>query len=109
VKVKPVVPRTRAVADVEEAVAWYLGERSRAAALAFIASLERAYRQLGRHPAIGSLRHAEELGLPGLRSWPLARHPYLVFYLERASHVDVWRVLHAHRDLPAWMTGSGGA
>jgi len=109
VKIKPVIPRSRAVADVEEAVAWYVEQRTKAAALAFIASLERAYAQLGRHQASGSLRYAEELGLPGLRCWPLARHPYLVFYVERADHVDVWRVLHGHRDIPAWMTGSGGA
>jgi hypothetical protein len=26
-----------------------------------------------------------------------------VFYVERDEHVDVWRVLHAQRDIPAWM------
>jgi toxin ParE1/3/4 len=31
------------------------------------------------------------------------RHPYLVFSLERQDHIDVWRVLHAQRDIPAWM------
>ena len=39
----------------------------------------------------------------GLRSWPLTRHPYLVFYLERPDHIDVWRVLHGQRDIPAWL------
>jgi toxin ParE1/3/4 len=27
----------------------------------------------------------------------------LVFYFERADDVDVWRVLHGQRDIPAWM------
>jgi toxin ParE1/3/4 len=35
----------------------------------------------------------------------LWRFPYLVFYLERADCIDVWRVLHAQRDIPSWMVG----
>nr|MEA2799523.1 toxin ParE1/3/4 [Phenylobacterium sp.] len=31
------------------------------------------------------------------------RYPYLIFYVERDSHVDVWRLLHAERDIPAWL------
>ncbi|HEY8332752.1 MAG TPA: type II toxin-antitoxin system RelE/ParE family toxin, partial [Tardiphaga sp.] len=54
-------------------------------------------------PATGSPRYAHELNLPGLRCWPLTRYPYLVFHVERPDHVDVWRVLHAGRDIPAWM------
>ena len=62
------------------------------------------YREhLGRHPATGSPRYAHELNLPGLRSWPLTRYPYLIFYVERPDHVDVWRVLQGQRDIPAWM------
>jgi toxin ParE1/3/4 len=26
-----------------------------------------------------------------------------VFYVERHDHIDVWRVLHGQRDIPAWM------
>jgi toxin ParE1/3/4 len=28
--------------------------------------------------------------------------------VERSDHVDVWRVLHAERDIPAWMRESDG-
>ena len=38
-----------------------------------------------------------------LRFWPLAHYPHLVFYVERPEHIDVWRVLHGQRDIPAWM------
>ena len=62
-----------------------------------------AYAHIGRHPASGSPRYAHELNLPGLRFWSLARYPYLVFYVERPEHIDVWRVLHGQRDIPAWM------
>ena len=41
--------------------------------------------------------------MPGLRSWPLKRCLWLVFYAERDDHVDVWRGLRAKRDIPAWM------
>ena len=27
--------------------------------------------------------------------------PYLVFYVERGDSIDVWRVLHGKRDVPA--------
>lgn len=44
-------------------------------------------------------------GRHGLRSWPLARYPYpyLVFYIERDDHIDVWRLLHGLRDMAAWL------
>ncbi|WP_353506701.1 type II toxin-antitoxin system RelE/ParE family toxin [Variovorax sp. J31P179] len=69
----------------------------------FIDALERAYAHIGRHPGTGSSRYAQELNLPGVRFWPLTRHPYLVFHVERDDHIDVWRVLHGRRDVPAWM------
>lgn len=102
-KVKPVVPRELANLDVDEAIGHYLSEGSEQAALGFIDALELAYVHIGRHPATGSPRYAHELDLPGLRSWPLKRFPYLVFYVERDDQVDVWRVLHGQRDIPAWM------
>ncbi len=102
-RAKPVVPREQAHRDVNDAVAHYLGEDAESAALGFIDALEKAYAHIGRHPASGSPRFDHELNLPGLRSWPLTRYPYLVFYVERPDHIDVWRVLHGHRDIPVWM------
>lgn len=103
-KTKPVVPRTLALQDVEDALSHYLGEGAEQAALGFIDALEQTYSHIGRHPATGSPRYAHELNLPGLRSWPLTRYPHLVFYVEQADHIDVWRVLHEKRDIPAWMS-----
>lgn len=60
------------------------------------------------HPATGSPRYAHELNLPGLRCWSLARYPYLVFYVEHPDHIDVWRLLHGQRDIPAWMQAQEG-
>ena len=102
-KRKAVVPRDQANRDVDEAVAYYLSEAGDGVALGFIDALEKAYGHIGRHPAAGSLRYAHELNLPCLRSWPLARYPHLVFYVEHPEHIDVWRVLHGQRDIPAWI------
>jgi toxin ParE1/3/4 len=102
-KVKPVVPRALARQDVDDAVDHDLAEGSGVAALGFIDALEGAYARIGRHPATGSPRLGHELQLPGLRSWPLTRYPYLVFYVELPDRIDVWRVLHGRRDIAARM------
>ncbi len=100
-KKKPIIPRTLAIKDVEQAIEYYLEEQAVHAALGFIDALERAYDHIARHPALGSQRLGHELNLPDLRLWPLNTFPYLVFYLERPDHIDVWRVLHQKRDIPA--------
>jgi len=107
VKPKPVIPREQANLDVEEAIRYYLSEGSERAALGFIDALERAYAHIGRHPASGSPRYAFELDLPGLRFWLLQRYPQIVLYVELDDRVDVWRVLHGQRDIPAWMRDPG--
>ncbi len=103
-RVKPVVPREQASRDVDETIASYLSEGSEQAAMGFVDALAQAYAHVGRPPpATASPRYAHELNLPGLRSWPLTRYPHLVFYVERTDHIDVWRVLHGHRHIPAWI------
>ena len=102
VRVKPLHRRARADADVQGAIDHYLAEAPEAAA-GFIDALEAAYRHIQRAPATGSPRYAHELNLPGLRFWVCTRYPYLVFYIELADRVEVWRVLHAKRDIPAWL------
>ena len=53
--------------------------------------------------AVPSPRNVRELDLPGMRSWVVTGFPYLVSYVEREADIDVWRVLHAARDIPAWL------
>lgn len=102
-KAKPVIPRALAQQDIDDALGYYLSEGAEQAALGFIDALQQAYAHIGRHPASGSARHAHELDLPGLRSWTLKRYPHCVFYVEREDHIDVWRVLHGMRNIPAWL------
>jgi toxin ParE1/3/4 len=106
-KFKPIIPRIVALRDVEDAVDYYLNEASEQVALGFIDALEQAYTHIARHPTTGSTRYAHELDLPELRSWPVKRYPFLVFYVERPDHIDVWRVLHGQRDIPSWLREEG--
>lgn len=100
---KPVIPRKLANRDVDEAIAHYVREADERVALRLVDALERAYRHMGRRPASGPPRYELDLKLPGLRAWPLERYPYVVFYVETKESIDVWRVLHGPRDIPAWM------
>jgi toxin ParE1/3/4 len=100
---KPVVPRQAANRDVEAIIDYYLAAGAPRAAADFVAELQRSMDRIAAHPALGSPRYALELRIPRIRSWPLRRFPYLVFYVEQRTHVEVWRVLHGQRDVPTWM------
>jgi toxin ParE1/3/4 len=103
VTAKPVVPREQARRDVEDAIDYYAQEAGAEVALRFVDAVREAYRVISVRPATGSPRYAHELDLPGLRARKLNRFPYLVFYREQDEHIDVWRLLHAQRDIPSWM------
>ena len=96
---KPVRLRRQATDDIDAALAYYVREARAEVAIRFIDAVERATIEIGRHPRNGSLRFSYELDIPDLRTWPVRRFPYLIFYVETDDGVDVWRVLHARRHL----------
>ncbi|WOS66163.1 type II toxin-antitoxin system RelE/ParE family toxin [Sinorhizobium fredii] len=100
---KTVIPRELARRDVEAAIDYYAREGGTEVTLGFIDALQEAYSLIAGHSESGSLRYAYELGLPDLRTVSLKRYPYLVFYRDQPGYVEVWRVLHAKRDIPQWM------
>ncbi|MEG3123720.1 type II toxin-antitoxin system RelE/ParE family toxin [Sphingomonas sp. GB1N7] len=100
---KPIVLRVIAEGDIEEAAAYYADTAGESVAIRFAEALDAAYRVVASRPAIGSSLLAHDLGLAGLRSRKLKRFPYLVIYIERDDHIDVWRVIHAQRDIPGWL------
>jgi toxin ParE1/3/4 len=106
VKSLPVIPRELARLDAEQAIDHYLAEAGRDVAFGFIDALEATYAQIGANPSGSTPRWGQELNLPGLRSQKLKRYPYLVFFMAREDHVDVWRILHAQRDIPSWLQDS---
>ncbi len=100
---KPVVWSRPARLDANEAAYWYATEGGLDLGERFLAEVEAALAHIGRHPQLGSTRYAVPLKFDELRTWPLRRFPYVVFYVEREAQVDVWRILHAQRDIPASM------
>ncbi|AZO16894.1 type II toxin-antitoxin system RelE/ParE family toxin [Mesorhizobium sp. M2A.F.Ca.ET.043.05.1.1] len=105
--VKPIIPRSLALRDIEDAVDYYAREAGSHVALGYVDDLQNAYKLIVSYPASGSLRFGYEVGLPGLRSLQLKRYPYLIFYFEQTDHIDVWRVLHAKTDIPVWLQNPG--
>nr|WP_249661261.1 type II toxin-antitoxin system RelE/ParE family toxin [Variovorax sp. PCZ-1] len=95
--------------DVLEAARYYLEQDAPQAAFDLVDELEAALGHIQRHPGTGSPRYAHTLNLPGLRFWSCTRFPYLVFYFEQADSIDVWRVLHGKRDIPAWLQDDEGS
>jgi toxin ParE1/3/4 len=98
----PLSRRERADLDIDEALNHYL-DVSPAVALGFIDDLEAALAHVQRAPATGSPRWAHALNIPGLRSWRCKRYPYIVFYMPLPDRIEIWRVLHDKRDIPAWL------
>ncbi len=102
-----VVPRALATQDLRDTAAHYAAQVDTATARRFIDAAEQAFTLIAQQPGIGSPRYAVELDWPGLRTHPVQRFPYLIFYLEQADHLDVLRVLHAHRDIPTSLQDAG--
>ncbi len=105
--VKPILRRQTAEQDIADAVTYYLGEAGEAIAFGLIDALEAALEQIKHNPKAGSNRYAHALQIEGLKAWSLKRYPFLVFYMEYTAQIEIWRVLHGHRDIPAWLAEPG--
>jgi toxin ParE1/3/4 len=97
---KKLVRRALADADILTALEYYIANAPEYA-LAFINDVEEAYQHIQQFPASGSSRYAYELSLPELRVWGCSKYPYLIFYVDCPSQIEVWRVLHSRSDIPA--------
>jgi len=60
----------------------------------------RAYRPSSGH-GFNALRAGTEPA--GIAKLAAEKLPVSGFYVERADSIDVWRVLHSQRDIPAWL------
>ena len=100
--------RQQADRDIDAALGHYLEVSVSAAdgfanAIYAINAMARAFAHGQRAPASGSPRWAHALNIPGLRSWVCTRYPDIVFCMLLPDRIEVWRVLHARRDIPAWL------
>jgi len=98
---KPVILSPSARQDIDDAIFHYLVEGGAPLADRFTDALASAFERLSYQPAMGSPRYAALLNLPEMRCWPLRPWPQLLFYLDRERAVDIVRVLHGARDIPA--------
>lgn len=93
--------RALAANDIDAALAHYHNVADDHVALNFIDALEAAIDHLRQHPHTGSLQLGYELDIPELRSWPVRKFPYLIFCVPDDDRIDIWRILHTKRDIPA--------
>lgn len=105
-KTKSIALRELAQKDIDAALEHYVGVGGDVTAPDFVDAVESAFLHICAHPGSGSPRYAIELDLPDVRSWRLKRFPYLIFYIERETEVDVWRVLHGQNDIAAWLNST---
>lgn len=95
---KSVILRTKADADIDSALAYYLANAPDDVE-ALLKAFQHALDTIARAPTMGSPRHAHELDLPGLRCLAITRFPYLVFYMDLAKEIAVIRVLHQRQNI----------
>lgn len=98
---KPVTFRDLASVDLDSAADYYVAEAGNHVAVRFVNAVEAAARRVGQNPGIGTLRFAYDLSIPDLRAVTVGRFPYVMFYVEHPDAIEVWRLLHTRRDLPA--------
>ena len=85
----------RAHADISDIHA-YIAQQDTGAAISVIRQIRLTIGLLARHPALG-----RETDIPGVRVFPTARYPYLVYHRVREDEVVIIHVRHGRRDAPA--------
>ncbi|AWM40150.1 Plasmid stabilization system protein [Gemmata obscuriglobus] len=91
-----------ATADLTELADHFLERAGPAVALRFLDAAEHAFEQLVAMPRIGAVLGLDELPYEDIRRWQIDGFGRLmILYREVADGVEVIRVLHAARDIPA--------
>lgn len=85
--------------DLVERARYYRSKGGIDLGVRFFDSAMRAVRGIELAPGAGSLRIGELCEVPGLRSSRVAGFPCGWFYFDRATHVDVVRLLAYAQDL----------
>ena len=90
-----------AYADLVE-ITSYFDLQERTLSERFLAALDGTVHLLADQPAIGSPVRFDSPALPDLRFFPIQDFPkYLVFYRPITDGIELLRVVHGARDLPA--------
>ena len=73
----------------------YIAQHSPRAATAVVAQIRITSLLLARYPALG-----RETDIPGVRVFPTARYPYLVYHKVQQDELIVVHVRHGRREAP---------
>lgn len=93
--------RPQAIIDLDDQ-ALHIAVDSIEAGLRLYVAAHAAYARLLDMPELGARRRLEKPDLVGLRMWPIPDFPnHLIFYRPVDDGVEIVRVLHASRDIPA--------
>ena len=98
---KPAVLRPQALRDQQTEVRYYRQEAGARVAVRLVKATNAALDQIEPNPGIGSPMLGKALGIPGLRTWRVAKFPLLWCYFERRDHLDVVRLLGERQDVAA--------
>jgi toxin ParE1/3/4 len=98
---KPALLRPQAARDQQGEARYYRDEAGTRMALSLVKATDAALDQIELSPGIGSPVLGSRLGIPGLRTWRVAKFPLLWFYFERDDDLDVVRQLGERQDIGA--------
>lgn len=100
---KSAVLRPQALLDQQGQVRYYRKEGGARVAVRVANATNRALDQIEAEPGMGSPAIGKWLGIPGLRTWRVAKFPLLWCYFERGDHLDVVRLLGERQDIAAML------
>ncbi len=96
---KPAVLRPQALLDQQGEVRYYRKQGGARLAVKLAKASNEALDQVEVDPGMGSPTLGKLLGIPGLRTWRVAKFPLLWCYFERKDHLDVVRLLGERQDI----------
>jgi len=79
-------------------VTYYRTEAGARVATKLVDAMKKALHALEQQPGVGSPAIGQELGIDGLRAWRVPGFPLSFWYLERADHVLVVRLVGQRQD-----------
>ena len=98
---KPAELRPQALRDQQGEVRYDRKEGGSRVAVKVVKATNATLDQIELDPGIGSPTLGKRLGIPGLRTWRVAKFPLLWCYFERGDHVNVVRLLGERQDIAA--------
>jgi toxin ParE1/3/4 len=103
---KPAVLRPQALRDQQHEARYCRNADGTRVAVRLVKATNAALDQIELDPGIGSPVLGNRLGVPGLRTWRVAKFPLLWFCFERGDHLDVARLSGERQDIAATL-GAG--